>query len=319
MRSSAEPLNVASEPTSGWITHIQRFSLHDGPGIRSVVFLKGCQMRCRWCANPEGLNPGSEIFWHAERCLHCGKCALHCPAGVHRWVDGVHTLDRSRQCQGCRRCEERCPAGALNVTGEKLTSEAVFNRVMADETWFRQSGGGITLSGGEVCTQPDFARQLIQRISAEDIHTAIETAGYAPWRAVQQIASVCDLILYDLKSADDEQHKRYTGVSNNIILRNLERLLQEDRQIIIRIPVIPGFNDSPEQAEKLLMLINSLTWHRPAFKFIELLPYHRFGTGKYALLNKAYEWNDSAAKVENLLQHTHKYNLPVRVSGVMVG
>ncbi len=319
MRSSAEPLNVASEPASGWITHIQRFSLHDGPGIRSVVFLKGCQMRCRWCANPEGLNPGSEIFWHAERCLHCGKCALHCPAGVHRWVDGVHTLDRSRQCQGCRRCEESCPAGALNVTGEKLTSEAVFHRVMADEVWFRQSGGGITLSGGEVCTQSEFARQLMQKISAEDIHTAIETAGYAPWRAVQQIASVCDLILFDLKSADDEQHKRYTGVSNKIILRNLERLLQGDRQIVIRIPVIPDFNDSPEQAEKLFMLIHSLTWHRPAFKFIELLPYHRFGTGKYALLNKAYEWNDSAAQVENFLQHTHKYNLPVRVSGVMVG
>jgi pyruvate formate lyase activating enzyme len=310
---------VSSESTSGWITHIQRFSLHDGPGIRSVVFLKGCQMRCRWCANPEGLSAGSEVLFYAERCLHCGTCARHCPVGVHRWVDDVHTLDRARQCQGCRECETRCPAAALTVTGEKLTPDAAFHRVMADETWFRQSGGGVTLSGGEVCMQPDFARQLIQQIAAEDIHTAIETAGYASWRAVQQVASVCDLILYDLKCADDEQHKRYTGVSNKIILRNLERLLQTDRQIVIRIPVIPHFNDAPDQADKLLMLVNSLVRHRPAFRFIELLPYHRFGTGKYALLNKPYAWNASTARVDNFLQPARKYGLPVKVSGTLVG
>ncbi|HBD82155.1 MAG TPA: glycyl-radical enzyme activating protein [Leclercia adecarboxylata] len=319
MRLSAEPRNATSEPSAGWITHIQRFSLHDGPGIRSVVFLKGCQMRCLWCANPEGLHAGSDLFFHAERCLHCGTCAQHCPAEIHRWVDKVHTLDRSRQCQGCRVCEERCPAAALNVTGEKLTPEAVFNNVMADETWFRQSGGGVTLSGGEVLVQPGFASQLLQLIRAEDIHTAMETAGYAPWRAVQQVASVCDLILYDLKSADDEQHKRYTGVSNRIIVRNLKRLLQGERQIIIRIPVIPHFNDAPDQAEELLQLISSLTRHRPAFNFIELLPYHCFGTGKYALLNKAYAWNDSTPQVENFLQRAHKYNLPIKVSGALVG
>lgn len=319
MKLSAEPLNVISESASGWVTNIQRFSMHDGPGIRSIVFLKGCQMRCRWCANPEGLNLGSDLFFHAGRCLHCGRCAQHCPAGVHRWVDNVHTLDRSRLCQGCRVCEARCPAAALRVAGEKLTPEAVFHRVMADEIWFRQSGGGVTLSGGEVCMQPNFARELIQQINAEDIHTAMETAGYAPWRAVQQVASVCNLILYDLKSADDEQHQRYTGVSNKIIVRNLERLLQGDRQIIIRIPVIPYFNDAPEQADKLLRLIHSLTRHRPSFKFIELLPYHRFGIGKYALLNKTYEWNDSAAQVDNFLQRAPKYDLPVKVSGVMAG
>jgi len=319
MRLSAEPLSVCSEPASGWITTIQRFSLHDGPGIRSVVFLKGCQMRCRWCANPEGLNAGSEVLFHAGRCLHCGKCAEHCPVGIHRWLDNVHTLDRSRQCQGCRLCEEGCPTGALSVTGEKLTPDTVFHRVMADETWFRQSGGGVTLSGGEVCMQPEFASKLIQQIGAEDIHTAIETAGYASWRAVQQVASVCDLILYDLKSADDEQHKRYTGVSNKIIVRNLERLLQQDRRIIIRIPVIPHFNDAPDQADKLLMLIHSLTRHRPAFKHIELLPYHRFGTGKYALLNKAYAWNSATARVDTFLEAAHKYDIPVKVSGTLVG
>lgn len=319
MRLSAEPLSVFSEPASGWITNIQRFSLHDGPGIRSVIFLKGCQMRCRWCANPEGLNAGSEVLFHAGRCLHCGTCAQHCPEGVHRWVDNVHRLDRSRQCQGCRECEARCPTAALTVTGEKLTAEAVFHRVMADETWFRQSGGGVTLSGGEVCMQPEFASQLIQLIGAEDIHTAMETAGYAPWRAVQQVASACDLILYDLKCADDKQHQRYTGVSNKIIVRNLERLLQGDRPIVIRIPVIPHFNDAPDEADKLLMLIHSLTQHRPAFKYIELLPYHRFGTGKYALLNKAYEWNESTACVDNFLQRAHQYDLPVKVSGALVG
>lgn len=319
MKLSAEPRNGTSEQVTGWITHIQRFSLHDGPGIRSIVFFKGCQMRCAWCANPEGLHPGREIFFHAERCLHCGQCAQLCPTGLHSWQDGLHSLNRDRSCTGCGLCEERCPAAALNVVGEPLSVETVFDRVMADEIWFRQSGGGVTLSGGEVATQPDFAQALIARLKAEDIHTTIETAGYASWRALHQVTSGCDLILYDLKSADDALHQRFTGVSNKIIVRNLVRLIDEGRKIIIRIPVIPDFNDAPESAEQLLTLIYSLIHGRDNVLGVELLPYHRFGTGKYTLLNREYAWNCYSANLDNVLRIAQHIGLPVRVSVTLAG
>lgn len=319
MRLSAEPLSDPSEQASGWISNIQRFSLHDGPGIRSIVFFKGCQMRCAWCANPEGLSAGREIFFHTERCLHCGKCADVCPTGLHELHNDVHRLDRDRSCVGCGQCEANCPAAAIGIVGEHLSADVVFERVMADETWFRQSGGGVTLSGGEVATQPNFARALIGRLKTEDIHIAIETAGYASWHALQQATAGADLIMYDLKSADDALHKRYTGVSNKTIVRNLARLLQGEQQIVIRIPVVPGFNDAPEQAAQLLTLIASLTHGKNHFLGVELLPYHRFGTGKYKLLDRKYGWNSRSAKVDSFLNIAHQYHLPVNVSGTLAG
>ncbi len=266
MRSSAEPRSGTSEQTYGWISNIQRFSLHDGPGIRSIIFLKGCRMRCAWCANPEGQTTGRDVFFHADRCLHCGKCADLCPTRLHGMDHNVHVLERDRRCAGCRLCEARCPAAALNIVGEHVSADTAFERVMADEVWFRQSGGGVTLSGGEVAMQPEFARVLVERLKAEDIHTAIETAGYASWHAIHQATSGCDLILYDLKSGEDALHVRYTGVSNKTIVRNLARLLQGGQQIIIRIPVIPYFNDAPDRADKLLSLISALTKGRENFR-----------------------------------------------------
>lgn len=319
MKLSAEPHSAISDKVSGWITNIQRFSLHDGPGIRSTVFFKGCQMRCSWCANPEGLISGSEVFYHADRCLHCGKCSALCPVGVHKQNSNVHTVDRTQRCTGCRSCEEKCPAGALDIVGEKLEVDTVIERVISDEVWFRHSGGGVTLSGGEVATQPEFAHAILSRLKEEGIHTAIETAGYASWRAISLVASRCDLVMYDLKSENDEIHKRYTGVSNKIILRNLYRLLQEDRQIIIRIPVIPGFNDSPEQASRLLGLVKNMVRKCPAFKGIELLPYHRFASGKYSLLNKPYSWGRENPKVDSFLAASDSIGISVKVSGTLAG
>lgn len=319
MRSSAEPRSGTSEQTYGWISNIQRFSLHDGPGIRSIIFLKGCRMRCAWCANPEGQTTGRDVFYHADRCLHCGKCADLCPTRLHGMDHNVHVLERDRRCAGCRLCEARCPAAALNIVGEHVSADTAFERVMADEVWFRQSGGGVTLSGGEVAMQPEFARVLVERLKAEDIHTAIETAGYASWHAIHQATSGCDLILYDLKSAEDALHVRYTGVSNKTIVRNLARLLQGGQQIIIRIPVIPYFNDAPDRADKLLSLISALTKGRENFQGVELLPYHRFGTGKYKLLNREYGWNTGTANVDNFLSIARHYRLPVKVSGTLAG
>lgn len=319
MRSSAEPRSGTSEQTYGWISNIQRFSLHDGPGIRSLIFFKGCRMRCAWCANPEGQTTGRDVFFHADRCLHCGKCADLCPTKLHSMVHNVHVLERDRRCTGCLLCEARCPAAALNIIGEHVSADTAFERVMADEIWFRQSGGGVTLSGGEVAMQPEFARVLVEQLKAEDIHTAIETAGYASWHAIHQATSGCDLILYDLKSAEDALHVRYTGVSNKTIVRNLARLLQSGQQIIIRIPVIPHFNDTPDQADKLLALISSLVQKRENFQGVELLPYHRFGTGKYKLLNREYGWSTGTANVDNFLCIAHRYRLQITVSGTLAG
>ena len=175
------------------------------------------------------------------------------------------------------------------------------------------------LSGGEGATQPNFARALIDRLKTEDIHITLETAGYASWHALHQASAGCNLIMYDLKSADDTLHKRFTGVSNKTIVRNLARLLQGDQQIIIRIPVIPGFNDAPDQAAKLLALIASLTHGRRNFLGVELLPYHRFGTGKYKLLSRDYGWNCHSANVDRFLHIAGHYHLTVNVSGTLAG
>lgn len=250
MKLSAAPCCATSDPRQcrGRVFNIQRFSLHDGPGIRTVVFLQGCPMQCAWCANPEGIFPHSEF--------------LFAGASTPRRVGEIYTVEQVRQ------------------------------RVMTDEVHYRVSGGGVTLSGGEMALQPAFARAMLLAFREEGVHTAVETSGFAPWSSLARACEHSKLIMYDLKLADDSLHQRYTGVSNRPILRNLQRLLAGDIPVRIRIPVIPQVNNGQQQAERMMALIHSLCRNSRCFTGIDLLPYHRFGVNKYALLGKPYRYGE---------------------------
>ena len=324
MKLSAEPCSTLTKPLTGSIFNIQRFSLHDGPGIRTVVFFKGCLMRCGWCANPEGLRQEIDIFWRADNCLHCGSCIDTCPNNIHQRHGERHVINRTATCNGCLLCEETCPAQALKVVGKWMTLDAVHHEVSKDLPYYFTSGGGVTLSGGEVMLQPAFAGALLQRLRVEGIHTAVETAGFASWASVKQVCMATDLILYDLKLADDGLHRRYTGVSNVRILRNLEKLLTLNIPLRLRIPVIPGVNDTEEEMTNILNLIASITAGKPGFQGIDLLPWHAFGVQKYSLLGlehpaKEYLSGQSKKSSEVFLQAASLKGLPVILSDSLIG
>lgn len=276
MKSSAERFSGLFDCSGmmGRVFNIQRFSLHDGPGLRTVVFMKGCHMKCIWCANPEGID-----------------------------------------------CEEiNCLTGESSLQ----SIEDVYKQVIADEIYYRTSGGGITLSGGEMALQSRFARELLNRCRQDGIHTAVETAGFARWGAVAEVCQVTDLILYDLKLADAERHLKYTGASIKPVLQNLQRLLAGNIPLRIRIPVVPHVNDTPEQAEKMMELISGLTQYSSSFKGIDLLPYHAFGTGKYARLGQTYVYaqmhpHAKKANIEMMRIAAERYRLKVNVLSHCIG
>ncbi len=307
MKLSAAPSCSSSEVnSSGIVFNIQRFSLHDGPGVRTVVFLKGCQMACAWCANPESLSGQPEVLFDGQRCRH-SQCWQRCPgkaaqgkfvkAGYADWPD-----------------DEDCPAAAIRNIGNRLSVEQVMQTVIADELYYRTSGGGMTLSGGEIALQPVFSRLLLQTARQEGIHTAVETSGFASWPLLWQACEASQLVLFDLKLADEKRHQRYTGVSNRSILSNLQKMLDEAIPLRIRIPVIPEVNDSLEEAENMMALIASITRGKSAFRGIDLLPYHNFGLRKYTLSGKtcAYEEmhpDHGKPQVERLVNAANKYGL----------
>jgi pyruvate formate lyase activating enzyme len=274
----------ASDGSAGWIFDVKKFSIHDGPGIRTTVFLKGCPLRCLWCSNPESQQVEPQIvFWH-ERCIHCDVCLAVCPQSAIVADEAGHKQVLSERCDLCGRCLEECYAEALEQIGRLMTVEEVLSLVEEDSPFYEESKGGVTLSGGEPMAQPRFSQRLLQGCQERDIHTAIETCGHAPWEVWQALLPHLDLILYDLKETDPARHKRYTGVSNELILDNLKRLSRTGRPIIVRRPVIPGYNDDEESVHALARFVRELgTVHE-----IDLLPYHRFGRGKYERLGMEY-------------------------------
>jgi pyruvate formate lyase activating enzyme len=275
----------------GWILDLQRFSLHDGPGIRTTVFLKGCPLRCPWCDNPESQSFEPQIIFRKDHCIRCGACLAVCPEGAVAEVEGRRQIDVER-CRMCGLCVAECYAGALEQVGRLMTAGQVLAEVEADRPFYEQSGGGMTLSGGEPTAQPDFARALLAGARARDIHTAIESCGYAPWSAWEELLPFLDLILYDVKEVDPVQHLRLTGVSSERVLDNLARLAASGKALIVRRPVIPGYNDSPASIHRLARLVRELPalTGRPGgtVEEIDLLPYHRLGEGKYERLAQEY-------------------------------
>jgi pyruvate formate lyase activating enzyme len=263
------------------VCEIEKYATHDGPGIRSVVFFKGCPLRCLWCANPETQRKDNELYYNYNRCINCGSCLKACLRGTLSLSDKM-VIDRER-CIACGSCVLACPMSALNLVGKEMTVDEVFATVEQDMVFYRESGGGITLSGGEVLLQNEFAAELLQKCRQNYIHTAIETSGFGAWEFFKNIAEYTDLVLFDIKHTDDEKHKALTGVSNKLILENLSRLASFSKNIIIRVPLIPGINDSFENIEATIDLAK-----RNGIREIHLLPYHKLGRAKYEQLSKEY-------------------------------
>lgn len=273
---------MMSKDIEGVIFNIQKFSLHDGPGIRTIVFFKGCNMSCLWCSNPESQEVAPQIMFNKNLCTKCGRCQSVCETSAID-MNSVYRIDKSK-CIKCKRCVESCLNGALVLEGKKYSIEEIIKELKKDSVQYRRSNGGITLSGGEVLLQPDFAVALLKECKAYGWHTAIETAMYVNSEAVKKVMQYIDLAMIDIKSMDDEVHKKFTGVSNNIILKNIKLSDQLTKEIIIRIPVIEGFNADLKSIGEIAQFSKSLT----NLKRIDLLPYHNYGENKYEAIGRDY-------------------------------
>jgi len=273
---------------TGIVFDIQRYSIHDGPGIRTLVFMKGCPLDCQWCCNPEGQKYHPEIRFIASKCVGEEKCkapcATACPNNAISLLRSKPKTDREL-CQSCGRCAEACLYEARHLSGRKVTVEELLKEVKKDEPFYLNSGGGVTLGGGEPLVQFEFAREFLKRCKEHHLHTAIETCGYAPWAHLGKTLEYVDVIYYDIKHMDPAKHKELTGVSNDLILENARQLLATRKdQVIIRVPIIPGVNDSEENIKATAMFVAE-----GGGRMMELLPYHRFGVAKYDQLDRKYE------------------------------
>ena len=259
---------------SGRIFNIQRYSTHDGPGIRTTVFMKGCNLRCAWCHNPESFSVEPTLEFNADLCIGCGRCAEVCAHGVH--APGV-PAERRELCAGCGECARECFAGALTLAGADMDEARLMREICTDLPYYEQSGGGVTFSGGECMLQIDFLEDVCRRCGEAGIHTAIDTAGCVPWARFERILPWASMFLYDMKARDAGVHKRLTGVENGLILDNLQKLLDSGARVWIRVPCVPGGNDGE--------LEGIADWLRgKPVERVELLAYHRLGSGKRALL-----------------------------------
>ena len=271
-----------------WISNIQRFSLDDGPGIRTTVFLMGCSLSCQWCHNPECLSAGSGVQFHQERCIGCERCVRACPNDCHALIDGIHHFSRA-SCKVCFSCVERCPANSLIQTGSRMSGTEVVDRVLRDKAFNNASDGGATFSGGEALLHVDFLREALPLCKENGVHTAIDTAGNVPWTAFQAVLPHTDIFLFDVKFMSEDLHRRWTLASNRLLLENLSRLCESEKRIWLRIPVIPEVN-SGDEMRKIAGLVDSL----PHIERVELLPYHPYGAAKYKTLGLSYNLPDIA-------------------------
>ena len=269
-----------SGAVEGLIFDLDTFAVHDGPGLRIAVYLKGCPLACAWCHNPESRRAGPELILLRDRCARCGACVPSCPRGAHRLADGAHLLQRDL-CQACGTCVDRCVHGALALKGHPIAASAVVAKAVRLRPFFDHSGGGVTLTGGEPTLQPEFADAVLAGCQEQGIHTALETCGACAWERLALLLPHTDLVLYDLKLMDDAEHRRWTGASNRLILENAARLA--GAKVQVRIPLIPAITDTDENLRGLFAFMQSVGLPSAA-----LLPYNPAAAAKYEWLDLAY-------------------------------
>ena len=282
-----------------YVTNISRGSLHDGPGVRTVVYLKGCPLSCRWCHNPETLSAKRQILFNGSKCIKCGKCIEVCPTH-HVILDGKAEYLRNG-CTACGRCAEVCPALALTVCGEEMTDVELMREIRKDSHYYSVSGGGVTFSGGECLLHPDLVASIARMCKAEGIGTAVESAMHVPWKNAEAVLPHIDLFFVDLKHPDPDRHREYTGRDNRLIIENIGRLSEVSDNVILRIPVIPSVNDSPEDIIGFAKLLRTFG---DGIKGVELLKYNNLAEGKYTVAGATYtkfaEEPQSDAQMETL-------------------
>ncbi|MGM9942041.1 MAG: glycyl-radical enzyme activating protein [Bulleidia sp.] len=275
--------------TTGTIFNIQKFSVNDGPGIRTTVFLKGCPLHCRWCANPESQMVRSQLFHDEKKCVHCMHCIETCPVHAVSLQDGRVQISHL-MCDACGKCIPECPGSALKKEGYETDVEHIMKEVMKDIDFYEESGGGMTISGGELFLQWEFAQALLKAAKDQGLHTCIETTGYTTQEILDQVVPYVDLVYFDVKHYDCGEHLKGTGVENTRILGNLKHLIETGKQVLPRIPVIPGFNAETADARGFADVLKQVGAAR-----VQLLPFHQFGENKYDLLGKDYSYRDIPA------------------------
>ncbi len=288
--------------TKGLIFNIQKFSIHDGPGIRTTIFLKGCPLRCKWCANPESQSANVQILWDQKKCVHCLQCVKSCMYQAISCREGEIHIDEEL-CQGCLNCVSTCLQSALSNEGETKEIEEIVRIALQDKDFYEESGGGITISGGEGMSQPDFLKELVKELKKHNLHLAIETTGYIPKETFHELAPLFDLLLFDVKHYDTNRHFEGTGVHNEQIINNLKWAFHQGLEILPRIPVIPSFNNSIQDAAGLASLLTEI-----GLKKVQLLPFHQFGERKYEMMHKEYAYkNVKALQKEDLTEYQNEF------------
>lgn len=265
------------EEESGLVFDIKKFAVHDGPGIRTTVFLKGCPMKCIWCHNPESIIETRELFFYQNRCIGCGRCLEVCPSGAIKLESVSERIDK-KKCILCENCVASCPAEALVYVGKRMSVTEVMREILKDKPFYDNSSGGVTLSGGEPVQQAGFSLALLKRCKDHSIHTSLDTCGYVEWEMFSKLLPYVDLVLYDIKCMDTKFHQKLTGVSNELILENAKRIAQSGKPIIIRVPVIPDCTDSEDNIREIASFVHLLG---DSVKEIELLPYNKLAEWKH--------------------------------------
>ena len=304
----------------GMVFDIKRYSIHDGPGIRTTFFLKGCPLSCWWCHNPEGISPGPVLIRHPGRCIGCGKCVSVCPTGA--WSlgeNGSLRYDRAA-CILCRKCAAACPPVAIEIAGREMTAEEVLKEAKKDIPFFDESGGGVTFSGGEPLLQGEFLIECLKKMKEEEIHTAVDTSGFCNTDTLLRASELADLFLFDVKHIDSGEHELYTGVNNAIILENLESLdealaARGAGRINMRIPVIPGFNDDRDTLARIAGLALTLK----TLSAVNLLPYHSAAESKYSNLGMEYKMDKTVKPPEEKMNEAKEIFLSLGIEAVIGG